>query len=145
MFLDHETTVAELNTNSVHSVPEGASLHLNVQCPSEGLTINACGREGKIIIYLSDTSRPSSAAYDRKIEIEKDKCHNTYIECADSGSRRKRQSEEGDQRIFLTIEGQSKENEYELQAIVGDHSTPQGMYQTKQGNIYLIRPVYFIL
>ena len=127
-FFDHETTVEQLNDGGVHSLPRDARLHLNVECPPEGLTINACGREGKIILFISKTSRPNSAAYDRKIEIEEGECHNTFINCSTDESERRRRQAVPEERIFMTIEGKGEENEYELQASLGDSSTPQGTY-----------------
>ena len=103
-----------------------------MDCPPEGLTINACGREGKIILYVSKTvSRPNSAVYDRIITVEKGECRNTFVNCSrtdvsEEGRRRRRQAELGE-KIFMTIEGVEEENEYELDASVGDFSTPQGM------------------
>lgn len=126
-----EATIEDLHSvNS--SIPEGVTSYINTECPPEGLTINVCGKEGKIILYISRTTpTPSSAIYDAIIEVEKDKCDNTYVECMneEESRRRKRQSASPD-RIYIGIEGVEETNEYELNANTGDTSTPKGIYLT---------------
>ena len=129
----------ELNDGGIHSVPEGSSLHFNANCPPEGLTINACGREGKIILFISKTIRPNSAAYDKKIEIEKGECHNTYISCSTDVSARRRRQTESDERIFITIKGEEVQNRYVLNATLGDTSTPQGTCCTYMHGQHIFR------
>ena len=101
---------------------------INTECPPEGLTINVCGKEGKIFIYISRTTpTPNSAMYDEIIEVEENKCNDAYVECAtkEETGRRKRQTLSSD-RIFIGVEGVEETNEYELNANVGDTSTPKG-------------------
>ena len=121
----------ELNEQQPITIPEGVITYINTDCPPDGLTINACGHEGRVIIYMSKTTTPSSAMYDAKIEIMKGKCDNAYIYCPNeegyNQGRRKRQSPETDS-IYIAIEGVGEDNEYELNATTGDTSTPKGMH-----------------
>ena len=123
----------ELNVQQSITIPEGVTTYINTDCPPDGLTINACGREGSVIIYISKTTTPSSAMYDAKIEIMEGKCDNAYIYCPSEegygggNGRRKRQSPETDS-IYIAIEGVGEDNEYELNATTGDTSTPKGMH-----------------
>ena len=100
-----------------------ATVHFNLVCPPEGLTINACGRQGVTILYISTLSNPSSAQHE-EILILNGHCRNTFISCSNGNDRRKRQIE----RIYIAIEGVEEANIYDLQARTGDHSTPQGIY-----------------
>jgi len=111
------------------SVPEGVTTYINTECPPEGLTVNVCGKEGNIILYISTTTpNPNSAMYDDRIEVEEDKCDDTYVECTseEETSRRRRQAV-SPERIFIGIEGVEETNEYELNASIGDTSTPKGV------------------
>ena len=74
-FVEYEVSFEEPNT-----LPEGATTYINTVCPPEGLTINACGRDGKVILYISKNLSP--AMYDERIEIEEGKCDNTLINCS---------------------------------------------------------------
>ena len=120
----------ELNGQPI-TIPKGVTTYINTDCPPEGLTINACGREGRVIIYISKTTIPSSAMYDEIIEIMEGSCGNAYIYCPREegygGGRRKRQSPESDS-IYIAIEGVGEDNEYELNATTGDTSTPKGKH-----------------
>ena len=123
-----ERTIEDLQ-NVSSSIQEGVTSYINTECPPEGLTINVCGKEGKIILYISrTTTTPNSAIYDAIIEVEKDKCDDTYVECMseEESRRRKRQSASPD-RIYIGIEGVEETNEYELNANTGDTSTPKGI------------------
>ena len=123
----------ELNGQSI-TIPKGVTTYINIDCPPDGITINACGREGNVTIYISNITTPNSAMYDEKIEIMKGRCGNAYIYCpseeeygSGSGGRRKRQSPETDS-IYIAIEGVGEDNEYELNATTGDTSTPKGKH-----------------
>lgn len=94
-----ETSIDEIN-GVTSTIPEGVTIYVNTVCPEDGLTINACGRDGNIILYISRTPDPGPASYDETIEINEGKCDNTFIEC-NEGSRRRRQSE----TIYMAIEG----------------------------------------
>ena len=123
----YEATIEDLERiNS--TVPEGVTTYINTECPPEGLTINVCGKEGKIFIYISRTTpTPNSAMYDEIIVVEENKCNDAYVECEteEETGRRKRQTLSSD-RIFIGVEGVEETNEYELNANVGDTSTPKG-------------------
>lgn len=106
----------------VSTVPKETVVHIRTECPQNGLTISACGREGKIILYISRSSNVGRDVYDEIIEIESGNCDNAFIKC---GSRRRRQSLELE-RIYIAIEGVEENNEYELNATTGDTSTPKG-------------------
>ena len=118
----------ELNVQQSITIPEGVTTYINTDCPPDGLTINACGREGNVTIYISKTTIPSSAMYD---EIMEGKCDNAFIYCPREegygGGRRKRQSPVSDS-IYIAIEGVGEDNEYELNATTGDTSTPKGKH-----------------
>ena len=123
MFHGHEETIEMLNAAG-KSIPEGAIVRLNFVCPSEGLTVNACGKMGKTIFYISThISNPSNDAYDYKLTIPAMKCRNTFVGC--STNRRRRQVSE---MIFMNIEGAAEENVYDMNVSTGDSSTPQGNY-----------------
>ena len=110
------------------SIPEGVTSYINVDCPSEGLTINVCGKGGKIILFISTTTpTPNSAMYDERIEVEENQCIDTFIGCTteEETGRRKRQAASSE-RIFVGIEGVEENNRYELNANTGDTSTPRG-------------------
>ena len=127
LFLEHEVDIDSINNGGSQTLDKDATQYINVECPPEGLTINACGSRGKIMLYISKTiSRPNNALYDRIITIEEGECHNTFVECITDGSGRRRRQTEAEGRIFMTIEGVGEENEYELEASQGDSSTPQG-------------------
>lgn len=108
--------------NISSTIPDGAIAHINTECPPEGLTINACSKEGIVVLFISKTPNPSLTNYDKAILIEEGKCDNTFIECS-SGRRRRQISNE---RIYIGIEGVEEANEYELDATIGDTSTPKG-------------------
>ena len=114
-----------LSARELHTIPHGAVVHFNVQCPPEGLTINACGYAGKTILYIKTTRSPN----EKEITIEKDKCHNKYIEC--STTKRRRQASEDKIYVHVGIEGAGNNNVYDLRVSTGDSSTPQGK---KNGN-----------
>ena len=120
----------ELNGQQQITIPEGVTTYINTDCPPDGLTINACGCEGSVIIYMSKSTTPSSAMYDAKIEIMEGKCDNAYIYCPgeEGYGRRKRQSPDTEETIYITIEGVGEDNEYKLNASAGDTSTPKGMH-----------------
>ena len=125
MFSDNLQSIERLNAANV-SIPEGVTVHVAVECPTEGLTVNACGRTGTTILYFSRSSSPNSANYEIIFTIMAGQCRNTYIDCDPmSSGRRRRQA--ADSRIFMTVEGIAETNEYNLTAMTGDFSTPQGM------------------
>ena len=125
MFSNHNQSIERLNATNV-SIPQGATVHVAVECPFGGLTVNACGRTGKTILYFSRSSSPNSANYEIILTILAGRCRNTYIDCVPmSSGRRRRQA--ADSRIFMTVEGIAETNEYDLTAMTGDFSTPQGM------------------
>ena len=127
MFTGHETSV-EMLTGARIPIPM-ATLHFNLDCPPEGLTINACGREGETILYISLRPNPDSAHYDMMLVLTEDRCLNTFIDCSIGGNGRRRRQTPGtepEDRIYITIEGVREENVYNLDAEEGDHSTPQG-------------------
>lgn len=122
-----ETTVKDLK-DVESSIPKGITSYINVDCPSEGLTINVCGKGGKIILFISTTTpTPNSAMYDERIEVEENQCIDTFVECTteEETGRRRRQTVSSD-RIFVGIEGVEENNRYELNATSGDTSTPRG-------------------
>ena len=83
-------------------------------------------KEASVIIYLSKTTTPSSAMYD---EIMEGRCGNAYPrEEGYDGGRRKRQSPDIEETIYIAIEGVGENNEYELNATTGDTSTPKGKH-----------------
>ena len=113
MFSDNLQSIERLNAANV-SIPEGVTVHVAVECPTEGLTVNACGRTGTTILYFSRSSSPNSANYEIIFTIMAGQCRNTYIDC-------------DPMRIFMTVEGIAETNEYNLTAMTGDISTLQGM------------------
>ncbi|CAI8020539.1 von Willebrand factor A domain-containing protein 2 [Geodia barretti] len=113
MFSDNLQSIERLNAANV-SIPEGVTVHVAVECPLEGLTVNACGRTGTTILYFSRSSSPNSANYEIIFTIMAGQCRNTYIDCVPM-------------RIFMTVEGIAETNEYNLTAMTGDISTLQGM------------------
>ena len=116
--------VERLNADNI-SIDMGEIVHVIVECPPEGLTINVCAQEGKTIVYISrSTSSPSSINNDEMLPIDKGKCRNIFIKC--STNRRKRQVTD---KIFMGIEGAAEENVFDINASKGDSSTPQGMQQ----------------
>ena len=123
MFSDHITSIDELNNAGVR-IPQATTVHVAVECPPEGLTINACGRTGLTILYISTKRSPNGAFYEEIIRIKFGRCRNTYIPCPE---RRRRQTDSQSDRIYITIEGVEEENEYDLSAMPGDFSTPQGI------------------
>ena len=125
MFSDNLQSIERLNAANV-SIPQGVMVHVAVECPLEGLTVNACGRTGKTILYFSRSSNPNSAMYEKMFTIMAGECRNTYIECVNMSSGRRRRQAAGS-RIFMTVEGIAETNEYSLSAMTGDFSTPQGM------------------
>ena len=127
MFSSHTTSIERLNNNNV-DIPPGVTVHVAVACPPEGLTINACGREGKTILYISRTRSPNSANYEKILTIMAGRCRNTFVPCPDGCDRNQRQMSDPEQRVFVTIEGMDEENAYDLNAGIGDTSTPQGMF-----------------
>lgn len=116
-----EVSNEEIN-GAISTVPKETIVKIRTVCPSNGLTISACGREGKIILYISKSPDPGPDVYDEIIEIGSGKCDNAFIKCE---SRRRRQSLELE-RIYIAIEGVEENNEYELNATTGDTSTPKG-------------------
>ena len=126
MFADHETSIERLNSAD-REIPD-TIVHFNLDCPPDGLTINACGREGKTILYISTNPRPNGAAYDKMIIIPAGQCKNTFIECNGNG-RRRRQTTGTEEKIYVSIEGVEERNVYDLNAMTGDHSTPEGIYK----------------
>ena len=123
-----EASIEQLNATT--TVPEGVTIYVNTECPDDGLTINTCGKDGKIYLFISKTPLLGPACFDDRIEIKKDECANTFIQC-DTESRRKRQIPgpgASNERIYIAIEGVEKNNEYELEASTGDSSTPKGKY-----------------
>ena len=123
MFSNHDTSLERLNNEKL-SIPHDVTVHVAVECPVDGLTINACGRTGETHLYISRTRPPNSASYEEILVLNPGQCKNTFINCNDGGNRGRRQAEE---RIFITIEGVGEENVYDLNATMGDSSTPQGM------------------
>jgi uncharacterized protein YegL len=123
MFSDHDQSIERLNAANV-SIPQGVTVHVAVECPLEGLTVNACGRTGKTILYFSRSSSPNSANYEIILTILAGRCSNTYIDCVPMSSGRRRRQAAGS-RIFMTVEGIAETNEYDLTAMTGDFSTPQ--------------------
>ena len=138
MFSDHITSIDELNNAGVR-IPQATTVHVAVECPPEGLTINACGRTGLTILYISTTRSPNGALYDKIIRIKSGRCHNTYIPCP---ARRRRQTDSQSDRIYITIEGVEEENEYDLNAMPGDFSTPQGMCSLYSGIVSVLYRYY---
>ena len=125
MFSNHDQSIERLNAAKVN-IPQGVTVRVAVKCPMEGLTVNACGRTGKTILDVSRSSSPNSANYEIIFTIMAGQCRNTYIDCDPmSSDRRRRQA--ADSRIFMTVEGIAETNEYNLTAMTGDFSTPQGM------------------
>ena len=124
MFSDHPQSIEKLNVADV-SIPKGVTVHVAVECPAKGLTVNACGRMGETVLYFSRSRSPNSANYEIIFRIMAGRCRNTFIDCAGSSGRRRRQT--ADSRIFMTVEGIAEENQYNLTAMTGDFSTPQGM------------------
>ena len=124
MFSDHHQSIERLNEAKVKNIPQGATVHVAVECPSEGLTVNACGRMGTTILYFSRSQSPNSANYEIIFTVMDGQCRNTFIDCTTNSGRRRRQAES---RIYMTVEGIAEENEYNLTAMVGNFSTPQGM------------------
>ena len=125
MFSNHDQSFERLNAAKV-KISQGVTVHVAVECPLGGLTVNACGRTGTTILYFSRSSNPNSANYEIILTIMAGRCRNTYIECVPmSSGRRRRQA--ADSRIFMTVEGIAETNEYNLTAMTGDFSTPQGM------------------
>ena len=124
MFTEHEVSLETLPAREVHTIPHGAMVHFNIQCPEEGLTINACGYAGKTILHISKTTHSRN---EKKIMIEQDKCRNVYIEC--STTNRRRQASED--KIYVDIEGAGDNNVYDIRASTGDSSTPQGKKNCK--------------
>ena len=129
MFADHETSIERLNMTE--RTIQMTTIHINLECPPDGLTINACGREGKTFLYISTNPSPNSARYHKIIEVSAGECKNAFIDCSgcDNGSGRRRRQAVGTdsgEKIYITIEGVEEENIYELGAEKGDHSTPQG-------------------
>lgn len=123
MFSSHPTSIQRLNRAGL-TIPKGVTIHVAIECPPEGrLTINACGRTGTTILYLSKSSTPNSANYEEILRIMDRRCRNTLIECDPGIGRRKRLT---DQRIYMTVEGVGENNRYDLKATAGDVSTPQG-------------------
>lgn len=118
-----EVSNEEIN-GAISTVPKEMVVHIRTVCPPDGLTISACGREGKIILYISRNPNAGPGVYDEIIEIESGKCDNAFIKCQ---SRSRRQSLELE-RIYIAIEGVEENNEYELNATTGDTSTPKGNY-----------------
>lgn len=122
----------EMLNSTEMTIPSGVMVHFNIQCPLEGLTINACGREGKTILYISTKTRlPGSAEYEHILILDEGKCKNVYVQC--SPNMRKRQASESDPEsediIFVGIEGAGPaedNNVYDIEASTGDSSTPQG-------------------
>ena len=125
MFSNHDQSIERLNAAMV-SIPQGVTVHVAVECPLGGLTVNACGRTGTTILYFSRSSSPNSAKYDIMFTIMAGRCRNTYIDCVPMSSGRRRRQAAGS-RIFMTVEGIAETNEYDLTAMTGDFSTPQGM------------------
>ena len=105
--------------------PPGAITYINTECPPEGLTINACGSKGTVVLYFSKSPDLSSAMYLDSITIMENDCKNVFMDC--SGDRRRRQTEESEERIYIAIEGVGEDNEYVLNASLGDSSTPRGV------------------
>ena len=127
MFTEHEVSLQMLSATERQTIPPGAMVHFNVQCPPEGLTINACGYAGKTILYISKTTRnPNSADYDKIIHIEMNMCRNEYIECSPAKRRRQTSATDSEDKIYVGIEGAGDNNVYDLRASTGDSSTPQG-------------------
>ena len=126
MFSNRSASIERLN--KAEELIPNAIVHFNLDCPPDGLTINACGREGKTILYISYKPNPNSAEYDEMLEIEHSRCLNTFIECPNTNGRRRRQTTE---KIYVAIEGVEEKNVYDVDAKTGDHSTPQGkiMYE----------------
>ena len=125
MFSNHNQSIERLNAAKV-KIPQGVTVHVAVECPLGGLTVNACGRTGTTILYFSRSSSPNSANYEIILTILAGRCSNTYIDCVPmSSGRRRRQA--ADSRIFMTVEGIAETNEYDLTAMTGDFPTPQGM------------------
>ena len=112
------------------TIPQGIITHINIECPPEGLTINACATNGTVILYISKSPNPSSATYDNRIEIEEGDCDNTFIKCStdNEDGRHKRQSAVSEETIHIAIEGVGEDNEYTLNATTGDFSTPKGTH-----------------
>ena len=127
MFSDHTISIEKLNNAGVR-IPQATTVHVAVECPPEGLTINACGRTGFTILYISTTHSPNGALYEEIIRIKSGRCRNKYIPCP---ARRRRQTDSQSDRIYITIKGVEEENEYDLIAMPDDFSTPQGiLYNT---------------
>ena len=125
MFSNHDQSIERLNAANVN-IPQGVTVHVAVECPMGGLTVNACGRTGTTIFYFSRSSSPNSANYEIIFTIMAGRCRNTYIDCVPMSSGRRRRQAAGS-RIFMTVEGIAETNEYDLTAMTGDFSTPQGM------------------
>ena len=109
MFTDHVTSIERL-INAGQTIPM-ATIHFNLECPPDGLIINACGREGVTILYISTNPRPNSANYDRVITIAAGRCLNTFIDC--SSRRRRRQMQN------------TAEKTYDIDNKTGNSSIPQ--------------------
>ena len=115
--------------NHSRSVSEGVTSYINTECPPEGLTINVCGKMGKVVFYISKTTpTPNSADYDEIIVVEENICADTFVNCTtDEETGRRRRQAVSPERIFIGIEGVEETNEYEVNANTGDTSTPKGI------------------
>ena len=67
--------------NATSTVPDGARAYVNTVCPEDGLTVNACGEDGAIFVYISRNPKAAVPIYDVIIQIDEGKCVSRFIEC----------------------------------------------------------------
>ena len=114
-----EATIEDLRGVN-RSIPEGTTSYINTECPPEGLTINVCGKVGRIILFISrSTPTPPGAMYDKIIEVEEDQCASTYVACtSEEENGRKRRHPVSPEKTYEGVE----ETGY-----TGDTSTSKGI------------------
>lgn len=85
----------------------------------DGITVQLCVKEGRIVFYASVVMTPSEAFYDWKIVTEVG-CTTAHLDTRGNsgGNRRKRQAAD-EQTLYVTIEGDAEgENSFSLDSDV---------------------------